>query len=88
MSEIEFYMAAVARLREALRVYADPGNWRVVYGGTPDRELRVWAGPGEGPVLAMRALEDKRALEDRRETPSPALPGEHGSLKGEEAGGG
>jgi len=45
----------IHKLREALAVYAEEGNWRVLFLGG-DAELRLWVGPGEGPVLGKLAL--------------------------------
>jgi len=45
----------IRKLREALGVYAAEGNWRVLFEGG-ESALRIWVGPGEGPVLAKLAL--------------------------------
>ena len=44
----------IAKLREALGVYADGAHWDFLDGWEVER--RMWRGPGGGPVLAKLAL--------------------------------
>ena len=59
---LHYWKLQFSRLLDALRLYADPENWRMVY-GDGEQECRMWVGPGAGPHLASLAVKGSEEAE-------------------------